>query len=30
MPSPKLMVWIAAISIATQVAVAKYAATKQS
>ena len=28
MPSPKMMLWIAGISLLTQVALAKYAATK--
>lgn len=28
MPSPKMMLWIAAISLATNVALAKYAAKK--
>lgn len=28
MPSPKMMLWIAAISLATQVALAKYAQSK--
>lgn len=28
MPSPKMMLWIAAISLATNVALAKYAASR--